>query len=174
MHPNYLFLDCEWADADGAELVSLALVSADGQHRFYAERDPLPSNPTTFVARYVYPLLDRGPSALGDEQFSMALRTFLLERIDCPVLFDCRSDGDLLTHAFAGFGTDAGTEAGTEALRPPRRPILTLMERGHYMSALLEDWFAADPARWRRRHHAAVDAEALRCAWLQTIGETDE
>lgn len=165
MHPNYLFLDTEWADAEGTELVSLALVSADGLHRFYAERDPLPSNPTAFVARHVYPLLDRGPSALTDGEFAGALRTFLLERPDMPVLFDCRTDGDLLNHALAGFGFDADAEA-----LPLCRPILTLMEREHYMNSLLEDWFAADPGRWRRRHHAAVDAEALRCAWLQVAG----
>lgn len=38
-----LFLDTEWADVIGNELMSLALVSEDGRHTFYAERDPLPS-----------------------------------------------------------------------------------------------------------------------------------
>jgi len=33
-----LFLDTEWADAVGAELVSLALISENGQQVFYAER----------------------------------------------------------------------------------------------------------------------------------------
>jgi hypothetical protein len=49
MEPTYLFLDTEWADLPGEELVSLALISADGRDQFYAERDPLPSDATDFV-----------------------------------------------------------------------------------------------------------------------------
>lgn len=39
---TYLFLDTEWADLVGDELVSLALISEDGRRLFYAERSPLP------------------------------------------------------------------------------------------------------------------------------------
>ncbi|WP_232310283.1 3'-5' exoribonuclease [Pseudoxanthomonas mexicana] len=46
---TYLFLDTEWADPTGSELVSLALITEDGIHRFYAERDPLPDVATDFV-----------------------------------------------------------------------------------------------------------------------------
>lgn len=162
MHPNYLFLDTEWADLAGTELVSLALVSADGAHRFYAERDPLPAKPTRFVEEQVYPLLDRGPAALGDEKFTETLRRFL-RSVNAPsVLFDCHTDGFLLRHALAGFGDSV--IASNQGL--PVRPVLTLMHRGFDFTALLEAWFAADPARAARRHHAAVDAEALRATWL--------
>lgn len=40
-------LDTGWADVLRSELVSLALVSADGVCRFYAERDPLPDRQRT-------------------------------------------------------------------------------------------------------------------------------
>lgn len=167
MHPNYLFLDTEWADLAGTELVSLALVSADGAHRFYAERDPLPASPTRFVAEQVYPLLDRGPAALVDEEFTLALRGFL-QSVDAPsVLFDCATDGFLLRQALAGFGDSA--IARNVGLPVP--PVLTLMHRGFDFTALLEAWFAADPTRAARRHHAAVDAEALRVTWLLVTGE---
>lgn len=166
MHPNYLFLDTEWADSAGTELVSLALVSADGAHRFYAERDPLPASPTRFVAEHVYPLLDRGAVALEDRAFSLALRRFLASVKAPSVLFDCHTDGVLLRHALADFDV----YANPKKLFPAVRPVLTLMHRGVYFSALLESWFAADPARAARRHHAAVDAEALRASWLAVTG----
>lgn len=84
---TYLFLDTEWADVLGAELVSLAVVSADGRESFYAERDPLPECPTDFVRSAVYPLLDRGSVALSDVEFTTELRQFLCG-IEAPfVLF---------------------------------------------------------------------------------------
>lgn len=167
MNPNYLFLDTEWSDGEGRQLVSLALVSADGEHRFYAERDPLPVNPTSFVAQYVYPLLDRGAVALSDLDFAQSLRQFL-SRFDPPhVLFDCANDGALLLHALSGFADE----------RTPKRMggdssvVLTLMHTGFYFRAVLEEWFSSDPSRAGRRHHAAVDAEALRAAWLHVTGQ---
>lgn len=48
---HYLFLDTEGADQDATKLVSLALVSDDGQPRFYAEIDPLPESPTSLCRR---------------------------------------------------------------------------------------------------------------------------
>jgi len=56
------FLDTEWADTLGSELVSVALVAEDGDF-FYAERDTLPEHPTDFVRQVVYRQLNRGPSA---------------------------------------------------------------------------------------------------------------
>jgi len=38
MATTYYFLDTEWADVTGSELVSLALVNEDGDRNFYAER----------------------------------------------------------------------------------------------------------------------------------------
>ena len=65
--PDWLFLDCEWADTLASELLSLALVPADpALPEFYAERLILPENPTPFVASTVYPLLDRGRAAFSD------------------------------------------------------------------------------------------------------------
>ncbi|HHA2625199.1 TPA: hypothetical protein ACOEQH_000832 [Stenotrophomonas maltophilia] len=43
--------------------MSLALVSEDGQSRFYAEVSPPPKEPTDFVPHIVYPLLECGYSA---------------------------------------------------------------------------------------------------------------
>ena len=170
MEPTYLFLDTEWADVIGAELVSLALVSADGRHQFYAERDPLPARPTDFVGSVVYPLLDRGPVALPDAAFTTSLRTFL-RRIDKPfVLFDFQNDGALLTYALAGFEL---SDADASSCGPIPAPVMNQMLREGLMTMVLEDWFEVHPDAAARRHHAAVDAEALRQAWLAVTGRVE-
>ncbi len=80
-----LFLDTEWENEVTHELVSLALVSQDGRHRFYAERDPLPVAPSAFVREVVYPLLDRGSVALPDPTLTLELRTFLAQ-VEAPLV----------------------------------------------------------------------------------------
>lgn len=75
---TYFFLDTEWADPLARQLVSLALVSEDGLHEFYAEINPLPQSPTDFVRHVVYPLLDGGSQAMPSPDFTKALRHFLL------------------------------------------------------------------------------------------------
>lgn len=167
MEPTYLFLDTEWADVLGADLVSLALVSADGSQRFYAERDPLPECPTDFVRVAVYPLLERGSAALSDAAFTTMLRRFL-GGIERPfVLFDYPNDGALLRYALAGFELP---DAEASSCEPIQSPVVTEMIRDGLMTRLLEAWFQSHPDAAARRHHAAVDAEALRQAWLAATG----
>ncbi len=76
MQPH-LFLDTEWANDATRELVSLSITNADGSLTFYAERDPLPGVPSTFAAKVVYPLLERGRVALPDVEFGRALRSYI-------------------------------------------------------------------------------------------------
>ena len=71
--PDWLFLNCEWADTLASELVSLALVPADpALPEFYAERLVQPENSTLFVAAAVYPLLDRGRAAMSASNARLA------------------------------------------------------------------------------------------------------
>lgn len=170
MEPTYLFLDTEWADVLGVELVSLALVSTDGRARFYAERDPLPTNPTDFVRVAVYPLLERGDAALSDAAFTTELRRFLCG-VEAPyVLFDYHNDVALLRYALAGF--DLADEQAFSCGAIPS-PVMTEMLRDGLIAMLLEDWFQAHPEVSARRHHAGVDAEALRQAWLAATGRIE-
>lgn len=74
-----LFLDSEWNNEAARELVSIALVSENGAHEFYAERDPLPGAPSRFVREEVYRLLERGPAALPDTALSQALEKFMAQ-----------------------------------------------------------------------------------------------
>lgn len=170
MKPTHLFLDTEWADLEGFELVSLALISADGQHSFYAERDPLPDQPTAFVRDVVYPLLERNRAAAPDVVFARELRSFLSSIPNPAVIYDYGNDGELLRTAIAGPSLCA-----SEALRssaPPVQMTLSLLQDA-LIAEVLEDWFLAHPQEAARRHHALVDANALRMAWLAVNGAID-
>ena len=164
---TYLFLDTEWADVAGSQLVSLALVSEDGTQQFYAEMDPLPNDPTGFVRGTVYPLLDRGITALSEVAFTTALRAFVCELSRPTVLADYHNDLALLKHALAGFNLPGDQ---LDACGPLPDFSAALMLKDGITQRVLEDWFTAHSSDQRRRHHAAVDAHALRMTWLAVTG----
>lgn len=167
MQPTYLFLDTEWADEIGAELVSLALVSDDGQRRFYAERDPLPKHPTDFVRSVVYPLLNGNGSAMTDQVMTLSLRSFLMSVPEPSVIADYPNDLVLLKHAISGFHLPSSEAA---LCGPVPRPVMTTMLKEGRMGKLVEEYFRCHPESAARRHHALVDAEALRIVWLIVTG----
>lgn len=168
--PTYLFLDTEWADPVGSELVSLALVSEDGAHHFYAERDPLPATPTDFVRHVVYPLLERGNSVMSDQAMTTGLRAFLGAAPAPVVLADYPNDLVLLKYVLAGFDLPDDQAA---ACGPIPQPVMTRMLKEGGMGMLVEDYFSAHSVAAARRHHALVDAEALRMAWLTITGRIE-
>ncbi|MEL1264467.1 hypothetical protein [Pseudoxanthomonas putridarboris] len=160
-----LFLDCEWADNIGSELVSLALVSEDGQRRFYSEVSPLPKQPSDFVRTIVYPLLDHGFHARQKIDFTRDLRAFLI-RFDAPVvLFDHVADGVLLDHALTGFDLPANvvSKLGTVP------SVTATLIQNESVRDWIEHYFREHPDQERRRHHASVDAEALRWVFLTAL-----
>lgn len=158
---TYLFLDTEWADDQGNGLVSLALISEDGHHRFYAECAFLPPSPTRFVAEVVYPLLQRGTVALDGPALREALCTFLGTFPQAYVLADYPNDVRLLRAVLAGDGTDSRSIPGL---------VTTVMEKEGSTAEWVEAWFVAHPNLAARRHHALVDAQALRMAWRVATG----
>lgn len=168
--PTYLFLDTEWADPQGQELVSLALVSEDGLQEFYAEIDPLPAVATEFVREAVYPLLDRGGVALSKIDFTTRLRAFLASVQEPCLLADYPNDLLLVKAALAGFDLD---DVAAQACGPIPRPILGQMLKDGITQLVLEDYFTAHPDAARRRHHALVDAKALCATWRALTGRDD-
>ncbi|WP_144409359.1 hypothetical protein [Pseudoxanthomonas suwonensis] len=96
-----LFLDAEWADATGTELVRLALVSKDGRRKLYVERDPLPPAGSDFVGHVVYPLLERGWPAMPDLDLAERVRAFLDAAGVPEVLADHPNDFALLRRVLA-------------------------------------------------------------------------
>ncbi|HFL8189597.1 TPA: hypothetical protein ACG5JQ_001687 [Stenotrophomonas maltophilia] len=163
MAVTYYFLDTEWSDVLGAELVSLALVREDGEQDFYAERADLSETPTDFVRQAVYPLLTRGNAAMSDAALTTALRAFLGSVATPAVMADYPNDLHLLQYALDGFELPDEQAA---ACGPIPTPILTRMLKDGLTGMLVEDWFAAHPEQNAKRHHALADAQALRMAWL--------
>lgn len=110
---TYLFLDTEWSDTQGRELVSLALVSADGVSQFYVEIDPLPLAPTDFVKTTVYPLLDRSPAVtMTKAQLTAGLRRFLTAIPEPCLIADYQNDLALAQQVLAGFPDPVASNLG--------------------------------------------------------------
>lgn len=154
-----LFLDCEWADAHAEQLVSLVLISEDGKHRFYGEMSPLPSRPTMFVQAVVYPLLEHGWVSMRADDMAQSLRRFLAQHHEPIMIFDQPDDGNLLRHALQGSSIQSELHS-----MPAYRETLVPRES---IAPFIERYFLERPDIARRRHHAGVDAEALRWAWRQ-------
>jgi hypothetical protein len=152
-----LFLDCEWADVLASELVSIALVSKDGQRIFYAERDPLPAEPTPWVRSVVYPLLNRGKAAMDDVQMTLSMRRFLAS-IDNPrIHYDFGADRSLCQFVMDGF--DIAEPPG-----PQPENIHWQLCKG--LERAIEAWWSSHPDEHTKRHHALMDAMALRAAYI--------
>lgn len=151
-----LFLDCEWADVLASQLVSISLVSADLRYTFYAERDPLPADPMPFVRVAVYPLLERGEAAMPDALLTRRLRTLLAAIPSPSIIYDSPHD-----RALCQFVLDGMDEP------EPEGPELSGIRWQHLeLDAARERWWRDHPEHQPRRHHAGVDALALRGAWL--------
>jgi len=167
---THLFIDTEWADAEGRQLVSLALVSENGEYVFYGERDPLPENATQFVCEVVYPLLDRGRVAMDDRLFVNRLRKFLLQ-IEAPiVLYEEPNDLALLEQALSGF---ALTDSEVVACGPIPNVAAARIAESSRVRMMIEDWFDSHSDARAMRHHARVDAQALRMGWLAANGKIE-
>ncbi len=156
------FLDTEWADTLGSELVSIALVAENGIDYLYAEREILPTHPTDFVRSVVYPLLDQDTSVLTDQAMTRRVRGFL-NSASAPMIFaDYANDLQLLHYVLAGFDLP---DTQVSACGPTPRAADVQIIHDRPTARLVEAYFEAHPAARARRHHALVDAEALRVAW---------
>jgi hypothetical protein len=153
-----LFLDTEWAN-DSRDLVSLALVNVDGSQCLYLERDPLPVNPSAFARDVVYPLLERGIAARPDPAFTEALRGFVAASATPRIHFDSLWDKVLLGQAMSQWGRNMNGI-------PPFVPVL--IDR-HDVRDEVELYFQANPQALALRHHARLDAEALRRAFIEVV-----
>jgi len=161
-----LFLDCEWADNNGRDLVSLALVSEDCVHQFYSEVSPLPKHPTDFVRHVVYPLLEHGYYSRQKIEITRDLRFFLAEIPRPYVLYDYPADGVLFRCAIDGFGLPHAALTHLPPAPPYRERLIAFGD----VRTRIEEYFEARPIAKARRHHARADAEALRWAFEGTLG----
>lgn len=147
---NVLFLDTEWADDLGRELVSIALVD-QAASEFYAERNPLPAG-NEFARQVLYPRLLRGDYALSEERLVLALSSFLLRYDNPRVIATHANDFELLDRLLE---------------RAEARPVYAPELR--FSKSLLECIrveFARSPDLQTKRHNALIDARVLRSAYL--------
>jgi len=151
-----LFLDVEWADVLASELVSIALVSDDGEHQFYGERDPLPTEPSPWVASVVYPLLERGASAMNDAALTRGLREFLTTIAEPWIYYDSGHDRGLCQFVIDGM----------DEVEPEGPMVNVRWQRLDDMASACERWWKDHPENRSQRHHARIDAMALRGAYL--------
>jgi hypothetical protein len=151
-----LFLDVEWADVLASELVSIALVSADGRHQFYAERDPLPEEPVPWVAAVVYPLLERGTSAMDDGTLIRCLREYLATIPNPSICYDSGHDRGLCQFVIDGM----------DELEVSGPAVEVRWQRLDGMASACEQWWKDHSEHRAQRHHARYDAMALRGAYL--------
>lgn len=102
VHPMNFFLDCEfngWGDHSTGELISMALVSADGRYEFYEVLGC--DNPHPFVAVHVMPVLNKEKLTL--DVFARKLAQFLHDINDKEkeiiIIADYPSDVELFNRA---------------------------------------------------------------------------
>ena len=97
-----IFFDTEFTDFENPKLISLGAVTADEQHEFYAEIDPLPEGCSAFVLEHIVPQLT-GPK-LTKEAFAQAFLTWLAGfRCDIELCSDVAFDRDLVYWLCGGY-----------------------------------------------------------------------
>lgn len=135
-----LFLDTEF-NGLGGELISMALVSDDGQ-AFY-EVASIPEAIDPFVAEHVIPKLEKEP--IGEQQFDNRLLFFLLKHDGCEIVADWPADFEHLCAAMTRLGKSCNWHNPVQfTMRLVETPVLT----------------PANP------HNALSDALALRDWWM--------
>lgn len=152
-----IFLDCEFTDFIDCDLLSIGMVSEDGQHEFYAERtDYTDSWCNNFVLEGVLPLLGQFPGApcTRDELTKRIWEWFGTLPRHVQIASDSAHDRDLLWDAF-GDGLPENLDKSVFDLR-------SLMDTTVFNDAVCR--YHEQPNQpW---HHALHDAHAHRVGWL--------
>lgn len=150
-----LFLDTEFTDFTTRGLISIGLVSLDGEHEFYAELTDFDYEACSdFVRSNVWAQLGRYP--LGQikqrELGTRLMRWFETFMQPITLAFDSDVDQALLLAALAGQPLPLLTAPAD------LRELLS----SSCASRHLRDFYGPD----RPAHHALYDAQALRSAWM--------
>lgn len=98
------------------------------------------------------------------------MRTFLAQFERPFVLFDYRTDCTLFRYALDGF--DLPTVI-LQAMPPVPSVVTTLVLREDVRSGI-DRYFSNNPALADRKHHAAVDADAFRWAFIDALAGVAE
>lgn len=154
-----VFLDTTFTDFRDCELISIALVSEDGVHQFYAERsDFLLARCSNWALANILPMLASSSSTrMTRSALSQALWSWF-ETLPAPAIihFDYSTDWCLLAEALLGHGRQSipATIAATQSIAALKQETV--------FSDAMSRYFAHSP----HRHHALTEAQALRVGWM--------
>ena len=152
-----IFLDTEFTDFIDCELISIGMVSEDGQHEFYAERTDHDKNLcSNFVLEAVVPHLGEIPEAAcsRDELTQRLWQWFASLPGKVQIATESTHDRDLLWDALSE-GLPENLDKSVVDLRP-------LFEDATFSEAVY-DYHKEHNHPW---HHALYDAKAHRAAWV--------
>lgn len=152
-----IFLDTEFTDFLNCELLSIAMVSEDGQYEFYAERtDYKESVCSDFAKQEVLPLMGKaaGAGCTLDELRVRLWDWFSKLPQHVRIATDSERDRDLLWNAL-GEGLPSNLDRDIFDLR-------SLIEAPAFKNAVFNYHNSPDQP-W---HHALHDARALRFGWV--------
>ena len=156
-----IFLDTEFTDlGPESELLSIGLISEDGLHEFYAERNDFnPSDCSGFVLAAVVPLFGQRPDAVCTlDTLNHRLRRFVESLpVTMSVACDYFLDWDFFLHAVT-----LGGELDLPHTVYPRRLNLTDWTSAPGFQEAAEEYFR----QGNPRHHALHDARAHRKGYL--------
>lgn len=170
----YLFVDTEFTDFKYQELMSIGIVSEDGQHEFYREvGDHIADYRSDFVKQVVVPLMDLSTAKSWDH-VALDLKDWLdgLPGTDVTFIVDYSGDWHLLEpmlkrhrsskRVFVKMLQPAFFHMLTERGCNPQTNIERANKALNTMMNETKDYYQRDP----RQHHALVDARANRHGWV--------
>jgi hypothetical protein len=167
---SYLFVDTEFTDFKNTELMSIGIVSEDGEHEFYREVQHIADFRSDFVNQVIVPLMDR--DFKHSDIVALDLKEWIdaLPYSDVTFIVDYVGDYTLMDELF-------------KKQRPQKKMYAQMLNQGflhmlhsrgiHSQPGLgkgyaalvneIPNYFLQDP----RQHHALVDAKANRHGWLK-------
>lgn len=159
-----IFLDTEFTDFEDRDLISMAMVSDDGKHEFYAERYDFDGELCSeFVLYEVLPHLGRFPATQchRDELAHLLWQWFAALPGKAQIAADYLGDRDLLSEALAGNWPDNLDHAIFD--------LSPLLEDDTFNEAACAYHNEPDHP-W---HHALHDARANRAGWVAWVSMQD-
>lgn len=164
-----IFFDTEFSDLGiDPRLISIGLVSEDGEHSFYAELSDTYEikDVGEFARMAVLPLLEGGEARMPQHELALRLGNWL-ESFGQPVQLATDSlawDWPWIHEMFS--------EPCTWPENLDSKPLLLTMNYLNGYDRFIE---AVEQAfRTRRRHHSLEDAQANRLGWIAAGGDIDQ
>lgn len=168
-----LFIDTEFTDFQNMELISIGMISEDGQHEFYREVSDYNGNMRSdFVNLTIMPLLEGGDKIMPHAQVAAELKEFIdgLNATQVNFAVDYVGDWNLLYKLLLTAPPSTPNFAVNYNhlfLERAKARGVTTQEEYDLDYGIMEDatsqyFIDVDP----RQHHSLVDARAMRIGFL--------